>query len=363
MTTPVSDPEKSRSTTGPAAPAEPVWSYRGYTLRPSEFTTAMVHYYRAEIQRSNVWRSRLDATTNWAVITAGAALSFALSSPTNHHGVIILDTLLITIFLWIEARRYRYYELWSYRARLMETDFYAAMLVPPFGPRPEWAESLAESLLQPDFPISIWEALGRRLRRNYFWIFIVLAVAWIFKGIIHPTQATSMADFFTRAAVGPIPGPLVLTFGLAYFGALILIGVATAGLQQATGEVLPKYWGLTFHPTEHVTPIQAPGGLRGRLTSVPTRRRRQLLAVIITAEAGKVSARLLREMHRGATGMTGQGMYTHARRDVLIVALTVTEIERLKALVAAEDKDAFVIVVPAQEVLGRGFAPLQEQAG
>ncbi len=342
-----------------AASSEPVWSYRGYTLRPSEFTTAMVHYYRAEIQRSNVWRQRLDATTNWAVITAGAALSFALSGPENHHGVIILDALLITIFLWIEARRYRYYELWSYRARLMETDFYAAMLVPPFGPRPEWAESLAESLLQPDFPISMWEALGRRLRRNYFWIFIVLAVAWVLKGIIHPMPTTSLAEFVARAAVGPIPGTLVLALGMAYFALLLLVGVATVGMQQATGEVLPKYLALAHHPSYQAA--SAGKSLRDRLISVPTRRRRQLLALIITEQAEKVAARLLKEMHRGATGLTGQGMYTHSRRDVLMIALTVTEIERLKALVAAEDKTAFVIVVPAQEVLGRGFLPLETQ--
>ena len=145
----------------------------------AEFTTAMVHYYRAEIQRSNTWRTRLDATTYWAVVTAGAALSFSLSSPNNHYGVIILDTLLISLFLWIEARRYRYYELWSYRARLLETDFFAAMLVPPFKPHPDWAEALAESLYQPEFPISMWEAIGRRLRRNYLWMYFILACAWV----------------------------------------------------------------------------------------------------------------------------------------------------------------------------------------
>ena len=123
-------------------PQEPVWTFRGYELRPSEFNTAMVHFYRGEMQRANMWRTRLDNTTNWAVIAAGAALSFALSDPNHHYGVIILDTLLVSLFLWIEARRYRYYELWSYRVRLMETDFFAAMLVPPFAPHPEWAESL-----------------------------------------------------------------------------------------------------------------------------------------------------------------------------------------------------------------------------
>ena len=175
----MSESAKTHPSAGPAlgTPTEPVWSYRGYTLRPSEFTTAMVHFYRAEIQRSNTWRMRLDNTTNWAVIATGAAISFAFSSPENHFGVIILNTLLVTLFLWMEARRYRYYELWSYRARLMETDFFAAMLVPPFAPHPEWAENLAESLLQPQYPITMWEAFGRRFRRNYFWIFIILASA------------------------------------------------------------------------------------------------------------------------------------------------------------------------------------------
>src|SRR5512136_1467836 len=143
---------------------EPVWSYRGYRLRPSEFTTAMVHFFRAEIQRANVWRQRLDATTNWAVISTGAAISYAFGEPSDSGAVLLLTVLLVTGFLFIEARRYRYYELWSSRVRLMETDFFAAMLVPPFGPAADWAESMAENLLHPHFTVSLWEAAGRRFR-------------------------------------------------------------------------------------------------------------------------------------------------------------------------------------------------------
>ncbi|HSK89501.1 MAG TPA: DUF2270 domain-containing protein, partial [Anaerolineales bacterium] len=142
-------------------PEEPVWTYRGYRLKTSEFVTAMVHFFRAEVNRANVWRQRLDTTTNWAVVSTGATLSVVFSQPEIHHSIIMLNTLLVIWFLLIETRRYRYYELWSYRVRLMETDFYAAMLVPPFHPSPEWAESLAENLLAPSFPISIWEAFGR----------------------------------------------------------------------------------------------------------------------------------------------------------------------------------------------------------
>ena len=36
---------------------------------------ALSHLYRGEIYRSTVWRTRLDSTTNWAVLTTGIAFS------------------------------------------------------------------------------------------------------------------------------------------------------------------------------------------------------------------------------------------------------------------------------------------------
>ena len=145
MTEKTAEPGKLHEPVNPVDD-DTAWAYRGYHLKTNDFVSSMVHFFRAEIQRATVWRQRLDTTTNWAVIATGAALSIAFSQPNVHHGVIILNTLLVTWFLFIEARRYRYYELFSYRIRLMETDCYAAMLVPPFHPSPEWAESLAESL-------------------------------------------------------------------------------------------------------------------------------------------------------------------------------------------------------------------------
>jgi len=341
----------SRSTT----PQEPVWTYRGYNLRPSEFTTAMVHYYRAEIQRSNTWRMRLDNTTNWAVVTAGAAISFALSNPANHYGVIVLDTLLLTLFLWIEARRYRYYELWSYRARLLETDFFAAMLVPPFGPHPEWGESLAQSLLQPEFPISMWEAFGRRFRRNYMWIYLVLGLAWALKCFLHPVPAASWQELVARSALGGIPGWGMVALGLIFNSVLFLIGFATVGLHQASGEVLPKFEIPIVG--ELARTIRQPAGER---KAPSPRRRQQLLALIVTSKPQAIADCVLREMRRGVTALEGRGMYTGQERGVLMVALTVTEVAHLKMLVRAQDPQAFLIVAPAQEVLGRGFQPLTE---
>jgi uncharacterized membrane protein len=334
---------------------EPVWTYRGYRLKTSEFVTAMVHLFRAEIQRANVWRQRLDTTTNWAVVATGATLSISFSQPNVHHGVIILNTLLVTWFLFIEARRYRYYELWSYRVRLMETDFYAAMLVPPFHPSPEWAESLAENLLMPSFPISMWEAFGRRLRRNYLWIYLMLFISWIGKSYLFPEPAQTLQEFISRGAVGPIAGTIIISLGIMYHVFLLSIAVATVGMTKASGEILPRF-GDGGH--EHIETVHRKG-IPAWL--YPQRRRKQLLALIITDKTEAVAKRILTDLRRGVTALAGKGMYTGNDRSVLMCALTVTEVHNLKAAVAKEDPQAFVIVSPAQEVLGRGFNPLAEE--
>ncbi len=349
--------------TGRNPDAEPVWTYRGYRLRPSEFTTAMVHFFRAEVQRANVWRQRLDTTTNWAVLTTGAAISFAFSRAiAEDHRVIILNVLLVTLFLYIEARRDRYYELWSYRVRLMETDFFATMLVPPFHPAADWAESLAENLLHPQFPISLWEALGRRYRRNYLWIYAVLGLAWLSKIWLHPIQASSWSQFISRAAIGPIPGGAVLAAGLLFNGLLLLVGLLTVGLQQATGEVLPRYGAFQLPALAERAPAPGPRLASWRAWFRPSRQRQRLLAFIITDRAQAVADRILRDMSRGVTALSAVGMYTRQPRTMLMCALTVTEVAQLKAVVSAEDPQAFVTLSPAQEVLGKGFAPLREEA-
>ena len=342
----VNSPEESSS--------EPVWTYRGYRLRASEFTTAMVHFFRAEIQRANVWRQRLDTTTNWAVVTTGASISLAFTQENSTHYVFAFNAILVTMFLFIEARRYRYYELWSSRVRLMETDFFAAMLVPPFHPSADWAEALAENLLHPHFPISIWEALGRRLRRNFFWIYIVLCAAWLSQLYLQPSPAVTFTEFIVRAAVGPLPGSLVLLVVLVFIFTMLLLGVLTIGLREATGEVLPRYPGLT--EARHFFDRSLP-----RAWFRSSRRRSQFLTLIITDKARQVADRILKEMQRGVTAFEGTGMFTGQSHSMLLCALTITEIPHMKALVADVDPSAFMVVSPAQEVLGKGFVPLGEE--
>lgn len=342
-----------------------VWTYRGYKLRPSEFNTALVHFYRAEIARANAWRSRLDVTTNWALVATGAAITFGFSDQYTNHSIIILNSVLITLFLFIEARRYRYYELWSLRARLMETDFFAAMLVPPFAPHAEWNETLAESLLQPEFPISRLEAIGRRLRNNYLAIFAILQAAILMKLYLHPTEAQSLAELVSRAGIGPLYGGMVLALGGGFLIMLFLIAYITRDLHEGSGEVLPKYdmedlLGNLWSANGQEKQGTQSGTIRSRL-SVRKRRRQQVMALVVAADPDKVADRVIREMKRGVTSLRGRGMYLKQDREVLLIALTVTEIEQLKIIVREEDSHAFITVIPANEIVGEGFIPLEEK--
>lgn len=340
--------------------SQPIWTFRGFKLSSSEFTTAMAHLYRGEVQRSNTWRTRLDSTTNWAVVTTAAALTFAFGDADNPHVMIILTTILVSVFLYIESRRYRYYELWTSRVRLMETDFFAAMLVPPYRPDEDWAKNLAGSLLRPEFPISELEALGRRFRRNYLVIFATLALAWAAKVAIHPRPVSSWEGFVANAGVGPFPGWLVVALGVVFYAAIFGVGWLTTEMQQAPGEVLPRY-PSPLGPGRLIDNISeaAQEVIPEALHRVP---RRTQLAYIITDKSQRVAERVMHDLVRGVTALSGTGMYTGKSHTVLLCAVAPTQIPQLKSIVRECDPDAFMIITSAQDVLGRGFKSIKKEA-
>lgn len=341
--------------------ADPIWSFRGYKLKASDLNSAMTHLYRGEVQRSNTWRTRLDSTTNWAVVTTAAALTFVFGDRDNPHVMIILTTLLATVFLYIESRRYRYYELWTSRVRQMETDFFAAMLVPPYRPDEDWAKNLAGSLLKPEFPISELEALGRRFRRNYVVIFATLALAWIVKVTIHPRQVQSWQEFLDNASVGPFPGGLVVTLGIIFYVTIFAVGWLTAEMQEAPGEVLPRY-PSALGPGRLINNISgaAQDVIPEALHRVP---RRTQLAYIITDKKQRLAERLMHDLARGVTSLAGTGMYTGEQHSVLLCAIAPAEVAKLKNIVRDCDSEAFVIITAAYDVMGRGFRPLGKGKG
>jgi uncharacterized membrane protein len=189
---------------------------------------ALAHLYRGEVYRSTVWRTRLDSSTNWAVVTTGIALSATYSSASASPLPMLLVGLLVGVFLLFEARRYRYFNVWRARARLLETDFYAPLIRGQGAKQdPGWTELLANDYLFPQYHISFARAIGRRLRRTYAWIFAIQAVAYYGKLAIHPTSLSSLADLLGRAAIGPIPGEWVVAAGVLFHGGWMAIALVT----------------------------------------------------------------------------------------------------------------------------------------
>ncbi|HOT91021.1 MAG TPA: DUF2270 domain-containing protein [Anaerolineae bacterium] len=314
-----------------------VWRYHGYRLDKGNFTTAMVHLYRAEITRVNLWRNRLDTTTNWSVVTTAGALTFGFSSTQNPHFVILLVLLLVLIFLNIEARRYAYYSLWYHRARLMETEFFAAMLAPPYEPAPDWGDALADVLRHPVFPISHWEAMGNRFRRNYAAIVTILIASWILKLAVHPAPASGVWELINRATIGQIiPGPVVITLVFSVYFMLFVMTLEGYRRYRKRGAPRRDEW-------QHRGPSWFKTGVTPNL------------AVIVTKQREQMAARLMTELGRGVTAMEGTGMYTGEERSVLLCAITDVQIPHLKTIVREVDKDGFVVVTQAREVRGGHF--------
>lgn len=189
---------------------------------------AIAHLYRGEVYRSTIWRTRLDATTNWSVVSLGIALSISYTEPRASALPLILVGILIAMFLVLEARRYRYFNVWRARCRWIEKNFYAPLLLRSQRPDPgEWQDILAKDYLTPQYHIGFWRAAGRRLRRNYMWILSFQAFAYFGKILIHPSPADTLEVFIDRMAIGHAPGLAVLTAVAMFHSAWIALAVHT----------------------------------------------------------------------------------------------------------------------------------------
>ncbi|MCT4370026.1 DUF2270 domain-containing protein [Yangia mangrovi] len=197
---------------------------RGRQLDGAEIG-ALAHLYRGEVYRCSVWRTRLDTTTNWAVVTLGVALSIAYAAPDASPLPLVLVGISNLFFLTLEARRYRYCDLWRRRFRSMEVNFYGPILCGSTGPDASWAKDLRDDYTRPEFGISYLHAMGRRIRRSYFWIMIIQLLAFLGKITVHPSPVGSFEQAMQRASVGVIPGEAMAFGGLIYAGILTVLAL------------------------------------------------------------------------------------------------------------------------------------------
>jgi uncharacterized membrane protein len=216
---------------------------------------ATVHIYRGLMDRGTTWRQRVDNPTNWAIVSIGTTASFVLSDDAHSHVVLLLVMLFGISFLAIEARRTRYYDLWSSWLRLLETEYLAPILQDNcVTANDTWQELIVRDLGYPHFKATIWGMVQRRLRDHYMAIYLFLLFAWLLKLLQPGVEPSACNTFVCHATVGPLPGATVLGLVCCFYLVLGVITLMGYPGREPSVEVLSRERTLQ----KLVSPLQQP---------------------------------------------------------------------------------------------------------
>ncbi|PYK73943.1 MAG: integral membrane-like protein, partial [Verrucomicrobia bacterium] len=187
--------------------------------------------------RIMIWRQRLDITTNWAITSSTAIITIAFANREVPHIIFFFNLAIVWVMLWIEARRYRFYDAFRARVRMLEAHFLVPMVMENRQMlQGEWKKLVCEDLILPSFKISKLEAIGRRLKRNYVFIFILIMVAWVTKIFLHASEPiTSSRALYHALRVGHIPSWLVAGTFIVTFVSVISITIYVG--KKSSGEI------------------------------------------------------------------------------------------------------------------------------
>ncbi len=207
-------------------------------LADSMYYTSMAHFYRGELGRIMTWRKRLDATTNWAIAAATGLITFSLGRPEVTHLVFIFGNLIVFLLLCIEARRYRYYDAFRGRVRMLEAHF----LVPVVTRNTkllqgDWRNLLVQDLVLPSYKINRREAISRRMVRSYIWMFLMILCAWALKIYIHYGPTENVTEFLLAAQVNqPLWPPLFWGMVAAFYSVLLYFVIYELAVKESSSE-------------------------------------------------------------------------------------------------------------------------------
>ncbi len=83
---------------------------------------------------------------------------------------------------------------------------------------------------------------------------------------------------------------------------------------------------------------------------------RRKAVLIISDQAQHIAEGIITEVGRGVTFLHGQGAFTRRERNIVFVIVNLTQIAKIKLIANLFDPNAFMIIISANEVMGRGFS-------
>lgn len=79
------------------------------------------------------------------------------------------------------------------------------------------------------------------------------------------------------------------------------------------------------------------------------------VAFIITYRTDDVCECIINKVGRGATIIEGIGAYTRTPKNIVMVAVNLLQVNKLKEVIEEADPNVFILITDAQEVIGQGF--------
>ena len=83
--------------------------------------------------------------------------------------------------------------------------------------------------------------------------------------------------------------------------------------------------------------------------------------LIISDHAKDIADGIITDLGRGVTFLHGEGAYTGAQKKIVMVVVGMTQIAKIKIIVRTVDENAFMLILAASEVQGRGFTQTARQ--
>ena len=77
--------------------------------------------------------------------------------------------------------------------------------------------------------------------------------------------------------------------------------------------------------------------------------------LIISDRAKDIADGIIADIGRGVTFLNGEGAFTGDPKKIIMVVISMTQLAKIKIVVNTVDRNAFMMILPASEVQGRGF--------
>ena len=173
----------------------------------------------------------------------------------------------------------------------------------------------------------------------YGGVLIGVGVALIFKAKATSAGTDVLSKIITKYARIPIGFSII-----AVDSVIVLIGLIAFG-----DWAVPLYSWITIFVYGKVVNIMQEGLSTDRAV------------FIISSKPRELGDMIIHKLKRGGTFFHGKGVYNGEEREIVYTVVSARQVPRLREHIHTIDPNAFITILPANEILGKGFQSLNEK--